>query len=87
MNRIVIAVLLLPAVTAGAQQGATTEITGRVTSGGQPLPGVTVTATSPSVQGSRLATTGENGGFLIPFLPPGSYDLLFELAGFSSARR
>jgi hypothetical protein len=87
MNRIVLAVLLLPAVTTSAQQGATTEITGRVTSGRQPLAGVTITATSASVQGPRLGTTGENGGFLLPFLPPGSYDLVFELAGFTSARR
>ncbi len=87
MKKTAVFLMLLAAASARAQQGATTEITGRVTSGGQSLPAVTVTATSSSLQSPRLATTGENGGFFIPFLPPGDYELLFELAGFSDTRR
>jgi hypothetical protein len=87
MKIVAVLLMLLSAAAAGAQQGATSEVAGRVTSGRQPLPGVTVTATAGSLQGQRLATTGENGGFLIPFLPPADYDLLFELDGFSSTRQ
>jgi outer membrane receptor protein involved in Fe transport len=82
-----LALLLVGAVAAEAQQGAAAEITGRVTASGYPLPGVTVKASSAGLQGQRIAITGENGGFLIPFLPPGDYDLSFESAGFSSIRR
>jgi hypothetical protein len=49
---------------------------------GLPLPGVTVTAVSPALQGSRTTTTSANGDFFIPFLPPGNYTVTFDLPGF-----
>jgi outer membrane receptor for ferrienterochelin and colicin len=49
---------------------------------GQPLPGVTVTARSPALQGTRTTATNTNGDYLIPQLPPGDYTVEFELQGF-----
>jgi len=72
--------MLLCAATLVAQ--ATTGIlVGTVTSDGQPLPGVTVTVTSPALQGSRTAVTGDAGGYNFPALPPGDYTVTFDLEG------
>jgi hypothetical protein len=70
-----------------AQQGATAELTGRVTSAGQALPGVTVTIDSNSLQTAHSTVTGENGGYRFTLLPPGDYRLLFELQGFTAAEK
>ncbi len=82
--------LLCPGVS-GAQGGgasSTGTIQGRVAdSSGAVLPGVTVTATSPSMIGTQAQVTNENGSYRFPAVPPGVYDLTFELAGFSTIRR
>lgn len=44
---------------------------------GRPLPGVSVTIASPSLQGTRSTVTGENGAYTFAALPPGSYDVTF----------
>ena len=49
------------------------------------IPGVTVTATSPALQGSRAAVTDGDGSFAIPALPPGVYQVQYELTGFATA--
>src|SRR5262245_9002180 len=54
---------------------------------GAVLPGVTVTATSPALIGSRTAVTEGNGTYRIPSLPEGSYALAFELSGFQTYKR
>jgi outer membrane receptor protein involved in Fe transport len=74
--------LLVPSVLAQAPTG---DLTGRVMADGKTLPGVTVTAASPSLQGSRVVVTGSNGAFKLAFLPPGEYQLTYELEGFSTA--
>ncbi len=51
------------------------------------LPGVTVTATSPALIGSRTAITETDGQFLLANLPSGVYTLRFELAGFQTVLR
>lgn len=56
-------------------------LTGRVTQAGEPVAGVTVTATSESLEGSRVVTTGENGDYKVLTLPPGAYSVRFELEG------
>jgi hypothetical protein len=48
------------------------------------LPGATVTAQNADTNYTRSATTDERGHFLIPALPPGTYDVRAELAGFTS---
>ena len=73
---------LLAAAEALAQGNPTGTVSGRVTGqDGATLPGVTVTATSPSRQGARSVITNEIGEYIIPFLLPGEYTLLFELPG------
>jgi outer membrane receptor protein involved in Fe transport len=63
-------------------------VSGHVTSAeGEAMPGVTVTATSPSLQGSRSVTTNNNGDYTIPSLPPGEYQVSFQLEGFQEAQR
>ncbi|HEY6359939.1 MAG TPA: TonB-dependent receptor [Vicinamibacterales bacterium] len=52
-----------------------------------PLPGVTVTATSPSLQGERFAVSDENGVFYLRGLLPGTYRVTFEISGFQPAVR
>jgi hypothetical protein len=51
------------------------------------LPGVTVTATSPALIGSRTAVTEVNGSYRIPSLPEGTYELALELSGFQTYKR
>ena len=78
-----LALVLLIAAVAAAQTTPTGTLTGKVVDpDGLVLPGVTVTATSPSLQGTRTATTSANGDYIIPFLPAGEYKVVFELAGF-----
>jgi len=81
---------MLPGVVGaqGGGAGTTGTILGRVTDASDlVLPGVTVTATSPSLIGVQTQVTGENGTYRFPAVPPGSYTLTFELAGFNTFRR
>lgn len=83
------AALLLPfalAVAPAAAQGLQTgEITGTVmTSDGLTLPGATVTARSSALQGERTVTTDQNGTYVLRALPPGVYDVTFEMSGMAT---
>jgi len=51
------------------------------------LPGVTVTAKSPALIGTRSVVTEAAGTYSIAALPSGEYELTFELAGFQSFKR
>ena len=83
----VVAFALL-AATAFAQGNPTGAISGQVSDpDGLALPGVTVTAVSPVLQGTRTAVTSANGDYIIPFLPPGDYTVTFELAGFATVKQ
>lgn len=76
-----VVVLALPALA----QNPTGTLTGRASDDkGEALPGVTVTVTSPALQGTRAAVTSTNGDFIFRFLPPGEYTIKFELQGFST---
>ncbi len=74
------AVLAAPALA----QNPTGTLSGHVTDGKDPLPGVTVTITSPNLQGTRTATTEVTGDYILKFLPPGDYRVRFELQGFQT---
>src|SRR6516165_40170 len=68
----------------GAQTGT---ITGTVQSpDGLSLPGVTVTAASPVLQGQRTSVSDVNGVYFIKGLPAGTYTVTFELQSFRSAK-
>ncbi len=49
------------------------------------LPGVEITAQSPSLQGVRTSLSSKNGDFHFPLLPVGKYTLTFKLQGFNPA--
>ena len=51
------------------------------------VPGVSVTATSPALQGPRSTTTDAQGLYVIRALPPGEYEVRFELSGFGTVNR
>ncbi|HKR66169.1 MAG TPA: carboxypeptidase regulatory-like domain-containing protein, partial [Thermoanaerobaculia bacterium] len=61
-------------------------LTGLVTADGRPFAGVTVTISSPALQGTRSALTGESGAYNFPALPPGEYDVVFEHGGMENVR-
>ena len=87
----VLAVCLLASTHAFAQGGGastTGSINGKVadTSGGV-LPGVTVSATSPSSMGVQSSVTDTGGNYRFPALPPGTYTVTFELPGFNTLKR
>jgi outer membrane receptor protein involved in Fe transport len=83
-----LAAALLGLAGAAAAQTTNGTISGHVsdTQGGV-LPGVMVTAESPSLQGTRTIVTSENGDYVIPLLPSGDYTITFELSGFEKVRR
>jgi outer membrane receptor protein involved in Fe transport len=74
-----------PAAAQGVQAGT---VSGVIQSSDKlPLPGVTVVATSPNLQGDRLAVSDENGVYYLRGLTPGTYRVTFELSGFETAAR
>ena len=88
---LVLLVALSFSASAFAQGGgasSTGTIQGRVVdSQGAVLPGVTVTATSPSALGAQTTVTSETGNYRFPAIPPGQYEITFELTGFNTLKR
>src|SRR5688572_29643847 len=68
-------------------QATNSVLTGTVTTDGTPLPGVTVTITSPALLGTRTSVTGDAGTYNFPALPPGDYTVTFELEGMQKQTR
>ncbi len=80
--------LLLLAVTPVAAQRVTGQVAGTVKDdSGAVLPGVTVSLTGELVAGTRTVVTNASGFYRILNLPPGAYDLLFDLEGFQPQSR
>lgn len=79
----IVAITALPVFAQGVQtsilQGTARDTAGLI------LPGVTVTVTSPTLQGPRTTVTDGNGVYVLRGLPPGQYEVSFELQGFSRA--
>ncbi len=79
--------LVLAAGFLTAQTRETAVIQGTVKDSlGSPLPGVTVWVLSPNMMGKPSATTGPDGGYRIPALATGTYEVNAELTGFTSAK-
>src|SRR5258706_12219368 len=76
------ALMILVAATAFGQATSAT-LTGTITTGGSPLPGATISVSSPALLGTRAAVTGNNGDYNIPALPPGDYTIKIQLEGMS----
>jgi Carboxypeptidase regulatory-like domain/TonB-dependent Receptor Plug Domain len=82
----ILSVLLLLPVMAMAQ--ATGQINGIVKdTSGAVLPGVTIEATNAGTGAVRTAVSGADGGFTIPLLQPGEYNVKASLSGFRGAMR
>jgi len=88
---VALAVCLIASTHAFAQGGgasSTGSINGKVAdSSGGVLPGVTVTATSPSLMGAQTSVTDSGGNYRFPCLAPVIYTLTYELPGFNTLKR
>ena len=83
--QVLFALLLLVSSVAFGQ--ISSSLSGTVTTDGVGLPGVTVTVSSPQMQGTRTDVTGDGGGYNFGSLPPGEYTVKFELSGMQTATR
>ena len=64
------------------------EIFGTVTDpNGDTLPGVSISVTSPALQGQRSAVTNGQGFFRLPLLPMGTYRVSYVFTGFRTVVR
>jgi hypothetical protein len=84
-----LAALLVLAAAPIAAQTTSGALTGTVLDDtGLPLPGATVTVTSPDlVRGTASAVTDASGAFRFPSLPPSTYTVEVTLQGFRSVRK
>src|SRR5947208_16794227 len=81
------AFLALPATRAAAQTGDGS-LRGYVKDEqGGVLPGVTVTGASPALQAAVVGVTDSTGYYRLNNLPPGTFTVTAELAGFATTRR
>ncbi len=88
LRGVFLGLLFVACGTLAHAQGTTGSINGTVNDNtGAVLPGVAVTATGPAIMGARTAVTNEQGQYRFPALPPGTYKLRYELAGFSTIVR
>jgi hypothetical protein len=85
---IVVAMLAGLTTTPAMAQIDQGRLTGTVTdSQGGVLPGVTITAKSPGLIGTRTVVSEGDGKYSMPSLPSGEYEMTFELAGFQTFTR
>jgi carboxypeptidase family protein/TonB-dependent receptor-like protein len=83
----IVAVLCcLPVMLASAQSASTAQISGTVVDPqGAVVPGAKVTATNVATGVPRSVNTTSTGNYLLPNLPPGTYDVKVEAKGFADA--
>ena len=88
VRRLLVLVCLLVAAAAHAQVN-TGSITGSVSdTSGAVLPGVNVSLSGERlIGGEQLQVTDTSGSYRFDRLPPGSYRMKFELAGFKTVER
>ena len=77
--------ILLVVSSAFAQ--TTGNLNGTVTLDNNPIPGVTVTISSPALQGTRTSTTDVNGNYHFGAIPPGDYTVRFEMESMQTVTR
>lgn len=77
VSLVVVAGLLLAAVTASAQTTTSGAVQGLVTdkATGAAVPGATVVATGPALQGQQAEITDSSGFYFLANLPPGTYQV------------
>ena len=79
--------LLLASLSSIAQTIPTATLTGKVSTDGTAIPGVTVVVSSSRLQGQRTTVSSENGDYIFPLLPPGDYSVEYQLSGMQTATR
>jgi outer membrane receptor protein involved in Fe transport len=80
----IIGILLLFSLSASAQT-RTGRILGQIKDpNGQSMPGVTVTASSDILMGTRNAVSGDTGAYRFAALPPGAYTVTAVLGGYQT---
>jgi hypothetical protein len=96
MNRIkktafaLLSAVLFSTLLAGSvyAQQITATLTGTITDpNGAVVPGAIVTRTSVETGQSKTSTTGADGNYTIPFLPPGTYNVTDRKNGFANSTR
>src|SRR5579859_6372480 len=81
----VLAVCIALAAPAGRGQTVNASLSGTITdASGALVPSVTVTATNSETGVAAKVTSDDSGNYTLPSLAPGSYNITFEKAGFSS---
>ena len=87
--RVFAAIALLCAMTTAAlAQTIRGTVTGTVSdSTGAVLPGVTITLTNVATGVSATAVSNQQGGYTVPLVPPGTYEVAAELSGFKKYLR
>src|SRR5580765_2445227 len=78
--------LLTLAIGVQAQESASSGITGQVLDSSKAgLPGATITVINTGTNAQRVTQSDGEGRFSVPNLPPATYSLKVELAGFQTA--
>src|SRR5262245_10730347 len=86
--KLVALLLFLPAGTVEAQISSEGTVRGVIRDAeGGVLPGVTVTAVSPTAPGTHISVSESDGQYRLLNLPPGVFDVVAELAGFMKYTR
>src|SRR5512143_195778 len=85
-------VTALVAVALLVATGAFAQVSGRIVgtvkdANGAALPGVTLTATGPTLPGNVTAVSGNDGSFRLLSLPPGTYMVSAALDGFNTVEQ
>jgi len=84
-RRLTLSLAVILGWVASASAQTTGGIVGRVVDeDGGGLPGVTVEAKSPALQGLRTATSDADGTYRLTLLSPGEYTITFTLEGFAT---
>ncbi len=93
MNRLVIATVVAAIVGLVLSASVSAQIAGGIVgvardASGAVLPGVTITVTGPALQRERVTVvTGQDGGYRVPLVPSGVYEVSAELSGFQAQAR
>lgn len=82
-----ICLVLVPFLTAQVTR-QTGVIRGVITDNeNNPIPGMTVSTTSPALMGVVSGITSSDGVYRLPSLPPGTYTIIAELKGFKTVKQ
>src|ERR1700693_4487830 len=80
----IVFVIGIPALL--AQSAGTGALTGTLTDpSGASIPNATVTLTNTQTNQSRTTTTGADGSYRFPLIPPGEYRVRFSATGFKTS--